>query len=168
MSHDLIFALIGILEEQSRSFDQMRSAMAKARGAFTSIGARRLQAGIENLEERSLKLLDLESKRSKVVDQLQRALGNDGALRVSDIKPGLPVGLARTLQHAADTAAKAAQQLRVECQVGTRLLRLSEDANAGIIEALLGLSHDSSAFYDSNARWKSADTPGGSLISGTA
>lgn len=168
MSHELVANLIDVLDEQSRAFGQMHGAMAKARGAFTSVGARRLQAGIEDLEEQSLKLADLESKRTRIVDRLRQECGIDGALQVSDIKPELPASLARALQHAADTAAVAARRLRVECHVGTRLLRLSEDANAGIIESLLGLNRDSSACYDCNARSTSTETPGGSLISGTA
>jgi len=168
MSHELVANLISTLEEQSRAFDHLQGAMAKTRGAFTSLGARRLQAGIENLDEPSLQLADLESKRGQIVDQLRQALGLDGAVQVSDITPRLPGRVARALQHAADTAAEAARRLRVECHVGTRLLRLSEEANAGIIESLLGLNRDGNAFYDSNARWQSIDMPGGSLISGTA
>ena len=168
MSHELVVSLIGVLEEQSRAFDHLQGAMAQTRGAFTSLGARRLQAGIEDLDEQSLKIADLESKRDQIVGQLRKQLGVDGEVRISGITPRLPAHLARALQHAADTATEAARRLRVECHVGTRLLKLSEEANAGIIESLLGLSRDGNAFYDCNARSKSTDMPGGSLISGTA
>lgn len=168
MSHELVVNLISVLEEQSRVFDHLQRAMAETRGAFTSVGARRLQAGIEGLDEHSLKLADLEAKRARIVDQLRHALGLKGAVQISGIKPRLPRHLAHNLQHAADTAADAARRLRVECHVGARLLRLSEEANAGIIESLLGLNRDSSASYDCNARSKSTDMPGGSLVSGTA
>ncbi|MHC4512493.1 MAG: flagellar export chaperone FlgN [Planctomycetota bacterium] len=168
MSHELVTNLIGVLEEQAHAFGRLRDAMTKTRGAFTSLGARRLQAAIEDLHEHALKLAKLESGRGKIVDGLRQALGLEGAAQVSRIAPRLPASLARPLQQAAGTAAAAARRLRTECEVGTHLLRLSEDANAGIIESLLGLNHGCNAFYDCNARSKSADMPGGNLISGTA
>ena len=168
MSHELVINLIGVLEQQARALDGLHDAMAKTRGAFTSLGARRLQAAIEDLDEHALKLAELESERSKIVDGLRQALGLEGAAQVSRIAPRLPGNLARSLQHAAGTAAEAARRLRIQCEVGTHLLRLSEEANAGIIEALLGLNHGCNAFYDCNARFKSTDMPGGNLISGTA
>ena len=168
MSGELVVNLIGVLEEQAHALGRLHDAMAKTRGAFTSLGARRLQTVIEDLDEHALELADLESKRGKIADELRQALGLQGAVRVSRITPLLPRHLARSLQHAADTAAEAARRLHVECQVGTRLLSLSEEANAGIIESLLGLNRDGNAFYDCNARTKSTDMPGGNLISGTA
>jgi hypothetical protein len=165
---DLVIDLIGILEEQARYLGRLQDAMTKTRGAFTSVGARRLQAGVEGLEEHSTKLMDLESRRSQIVADLQRTLGLGGEARVSRIKPRLPARLARQLQQAADSAGEAARRLRVECQVGTRLLSLSEEANIGIIESLLGLSRDGNTSYDRNARSQSTDMPGGNLISGTA
>lgn len=168
MSHELVINLISILEDQAHALGRLHDAMAKTRGAFTSVGARRLQEVIENLDEHALELADLESKRGTIVDELRQALGLQGVIRVSRITPLLPGHLARSLQHAADTAVEAARRLRVECQVGTRLLSLSEEANAGIIESLLGLNRDGNAFYDCNARTKSTDMPGGNLISGTA
>lgn len=168
MSHDLVTELTDILGEQARYLDRLQDAMAKTRGAFTSVGARRLQAGIEELQEHSTRLTDLEARRNKIVGELQRELGLGGSARVSRIKPRLPMHLARSLQHAADNASEAARRLRVECQVGSRLLSLSEEANIGILESLLGLSRSGNASYDCNARSKSTDMPGGSLISGTA
>ena len=170
MSHELVASLIVVLKEEVRAFDGLRSAMDRSRGSFVSLGARRLEAGIQDLQVHAQTIRDLESKRSRIADQLQQQLGLEGSPAVSRITPLVPDALGTSLRHAADAAAEAARRVRIECQVGTRLLRLSEEANAGIIESLLGLCHDHhrNASYDRNARSQSTEMPGGSIISGTA
>ena len=171
MSHELVVSLIGVLEEQARAFDGLRNVMARSRGAFVALGALRLEAGTQGLESHAEKLADLEFKRGKVVDKLQKHLGLAGSAQVSRIAPLLPDNLGRSLRHAADAATEAARRMRIECQVGSRLLKLSEEANIGIIESLLGLRSDhlgGSTSYDRNARSQSTDVPGVNIISGTA
>ncbi len=168
MLHDLLINLIDVLEDQSRALDRLRNAMADVRGAFASLGARRLQAGIDSLQEHSSRLTALEARRSKLVGQVRQTLQLDDAAPLSGIKAQLPDHLAAALQNAADNLSEAARRLRIECQIGSRLLDLSEVVNATIIESLLGLSRrDGGACYDCNAQPHSTDTVGGSLISGT-
>ncbi len=168
MSHDLVLILIGVLRSQARAFDALRKVMAQNRGAFVSLGAHGLQTGIEELDSPAMDLADLEAKRQRIIEELGPELGFEGDPCVSRITPLLPDDLGRSLRHAADTAAEAARRVHVECRVGTRLLRLSEDVNASIIESLLGLGQGHNAFYDRNARCQPTDTPGGSIVSGTA
>ncbi len=169
MSHELVVSLIVLLKEEVRAFDGLHGAMARSRGAFVSVGARRLETGIQDLQAHARRIRDLESKRSTIADELRQQLGLEGSPQVSRIAPLLPDELGRSLRHAANAAAAAARRVRTECHVGTRLLRLSEQANTGIIESLLGLGdHHRNASYDHNARSQSTDMPGGSIISGTA
>jgi hypothetical protein len=171
MSPELVVSLIGVLKEQIRAFDGLRAVMARSRGAFVSLGAPRLEAGLQGIESHAQKLADLEFKRGKIVEKLQQQLRLSGSAQVSRIAPLLPDNLGRSLRYAAAAAAEAARRMRIECQVGSRLLRLSEEANIGIIESLLGVRNDhrgGNASYDRNARSQSTEMPGGNIISGTA
>ena len=168
MLHDLANELITVLRAQARSLAALCEALLRNRSSFVALGAKHLEAGTEKLDGHVHNVGRLEQRREEVVDKLQEELGASGDLRVSILLPLLPREQATALRQASDAAGEAARRVHAECQVGTRLLRLSEQVNAGIIESLLGLNRDNNARYDCNARSEPAGVPGGSIVSSTA
>ncbi len=170
--NDLIDQLIDILKLETRAMGQLQAAMGRNRIAFVSISASPLLNGIENLEPQWAVLEGLEERREALLETLvEEGLAGTqitGKFRVSKLIPELPAYLGRRLRDAADAADTTSRRIRAETNASARLLRVSQQANDGVIRALTRSDEEELTSYDRKAKSVGTGTPGGRLVLGTA
>ncbi len=167
MRHEqLARSLQQLLDREAKALTGIRKAMVENRTVFVSLGANKLNVGVQSLDKHWQHIAEMEEQREAIAKEMQTLAGSKQPLSLARILLDLPMDLHDQLQASAKLAKKEAQLVRVENIVGTRLLKLSEQANESILHGIIDLNRKGTG-YDCHARSTAATQTQGNLISGT-
>lgn len=164
--HELADHLIRSLEDEATSLEKLLRGMQESRTAWLALRPTELSDAIERLGRLADHTIQMEAKRQAVLRELESVLGLEPGTNFRQLGSQVPKPIADRLQRVAGRARAAAEALRLENGMGTRLLEFSRLSQEGMFHSIAGAQESHARSYDRNARAVVQPAASGSFIDG--
>jgi hypothetical protein len=164
--HELADHLISSLENEAISLEKLLRGMQESRTAWLALRPTELSDAIQRLGRLADHTIEMEAKRQAVLQELESVLGLNPGSSFRQLGSHVSSPVADRLHRVAGRAIAAAEALRRENGMGTRLLEFSRLSQEGMFNSIAGAQESHARSYDRNARAVVQPAASGSFIDG--